>query len=81
MLNETKLDNTQRDQLQIISNSGNLLLHIINNILDLAKIEADKVELEHCPINIRPIIEQVAHTATILIKGKIKSEFILYHMI
>jgi signal transduction histidine kinase/ligand-binding sensor domain-containing protein/CheY-like chemotaxis protein len=43
----------------IISSSGNALLTIINDILDLSKIEAGKLELQPSYINIRKIINDI----------------------
>ncbi|OXE35541.1 MAG: hypothetical protein CGW95_13235 [Phenylobacterium zucineum] len=40
------LPKVQRDRLKVIIESGEALLNILNDILDLSKIEADKLELE-----------------------------------
>lgn len=40
------LSKTQRDRLKVIVESGEALLTILNDILDLSKIEADKLEIE-----------------------------------
>lgn len=45
VLLRTKLDDEQREYLKHIKVSGNALLSIINDILDLSKIEAGKMEL------------------------------------
>jgi two-component system sensor histidine kinase BarA len=50
-------DSRQRDQLDTIRLSAEGLLAIINDILDLSKIEAGKLVLDNTPINIRDIIE------------------------
>lgn len=51
----------------IVRNSGHTLLHIINDLLDYAKIEANKIELENIPYNLTDvtegIIELVAQSA------------------
>ena len=41
LLEHTKLDIEQHDYLNIIQDSGNFLLKIINDILDISKIESD----------------------------------------
>src|SRR5690606_5860138 len=47
----------QRECVEIIRSSGDTLLSIINNILDLTKIEANMTELEHRPIDVKGCIE------------------------
>ncbi len=46
LLKTTKLNNEQREFLSIINKSSENLLGIINNILDLSKLESSKVEVE-----------------------------------
>ncbi|MBF0504163.1 MAG: CHASE domain-containing protein [Candidatus Omnitrophica bacterium] len=46
LLQETKLDDRQRKYLETVKSSGQLLLVLINDILDVSKIEAGKIELE-----------------------------------
>ncbi len=45
LLNETELTPKQKKYVDIIKNSGQTLLEIINEILDYSKIEADKLEI------------------------------------
>ncbi len=47
LLKNTKLNDEQREYVTIIEKSSDNLLNIINNILDLSKLESNKVELEH----------------------------------
>jgi len=64
ILSETHLDNTQREYVDIIRGSANALLSLINDVLDLSKIEADRLELEHVDFDLRDVIyETVAATA------------------
>ena len=50
LLRGTALDNRQRGYVEAISRSGDLLLRLVNDTLDLARIEAGKLELERRPL-------------------------------
>ena len=50
----------QAEQLRIVRSSGNTLLTLINDILDLSKIEAGKVELEHIELDLGELVEDTA---------------------
>jgi two-component system sensor histidine kinase/response regulator len=64
ILAETALDNTQREYLDIIRGSAKALLSLINGVLDLSKIEADRLELENVEFDlIHLLYETVAATA------------------
>ena len=58
LLLNTKLDSEQRDYVQTVRNGGDSLLTIINNILDLSKIESNKMVLEDIPMNLPLCIEE-----------------------
>ena len=60
----------QQQDLTAIYNSGQHLLGLINDVLDLAKIEAGKMELSFDEINVSDIITSVMSTATGLVKDK-----------
>jgi len=49
LLKTTKLDEEQFEYINTITTSANSLLEIINNILDISKIESNKIELELIP--------------------------------
>ena len=64
ILSETTLDSTQREYVDIIRGSAKALLSLINDVLDLSKIEADRLELEHVDFDLRDVIyETVAAMA------------------
>jgi signal transduction histidine kinase len=50
VLSQTKLTDEQREFLEIINISSHNLLAIINDILDLSKIEAGQLKLEYKPL-------------------------------
>lgn len=47
LLANTPLTQTQREYLQTIRNSGDILLHIINDVLDFSRIESGTIEIEN----------------------------------
>ncbi len=53
ILMETALSEEQRKYVQMLNSSGVNLLRVINDILDLSKIEAGKMELEPYPFDFR----------------------------
>ena len=54
----TGQEETRRDALETIEVSGRHLLQLINDILDLAKVAANKVDLEMSCVNLRELCEQ-----------------------
>ena len=59
---ETPLSRKQKKYLEAINKSSQNLLVIINDILDLSKLEAGKMELERIPFNIEDSIQQIKDT-------------------
>jgi len=60
LLSETPLAEEQLDYTRTIAQSAASLLSLINDILDLAKIEAGKLELERLPFNLAEVVDNVA---------------------
>ncbi|MBL8489042.1 MAG: HAMP domain-containing protein, partial [Rhodocyclaceae bacterium] len=60
LLLESGLSDRQRRFADTLKVSAQSLLHLINDILDLSKIEAGKLELEHAPFDPRLVAEEVA---------------------
>lgn len=59
LLQTTALDEKQHEYLQMITDSGDLLLRIINDILDLSKIEAGKFNLTNGTFALEPTLRSV----------------------
>lgn len=57
LLQETSLDDEQKLHVTHIQKSGKLLLSIINDILDISKIESGNMTMEQFPVNIDSINE------------------------
>jgi len=55
----SELTQSQRDYVNVIENSGESLMTIINEILDFSKIESGRMELEESSFNLRLCIEDV----------------------
>lgn len=70
VLLDTKLDEEQLENLNVLKFSADNLLVIINDILDLSKIESGKLTFESIPFNPGRIIEQVSKTFSFQVKGK-----------
>ena len=62
LLRETKLDDDQREMMGTVRESAYALLQIINDILDLSKIEAGKMTVEAVSMSVRDVVEGVAQT-------------------
>ena len=60
VLRNSEMSPEQRDSLNIIGSSARYLLSLINDILDLSKIEAGKLELENLPFRLDEVLENVA---------------------
>jgi CheY-like chemotaxis protein/HPt (histidine-containing phosphotransfer) domain-containing protein len=58
MLFDTPLNDQQREYLQAIRSSGHSLLTLLNDILNVSKIEAGKLELERTPFHLRLCVDE-----------------------
>lgn len=57
---EGELDPAQRNRMEIALNAGENLLGLLNDILDISKVEAGKLSLENIPFSVRHLIEECA---------------------
>jgi PAS domain S-box-containing protein len=60
LLENTALDAKQRRFVRTLKSSAEALITLINDVLDLSKAEAGKLELANAPVDLRREIEQVA---------------------
>ncbi|MCU0480059.1 MAG: GAF domain-containing protein [Anaerolineae bacterium] len=58
------------EDVEAIHNSGKHLLSLINEILDLAKIEAGEMRLDRKPIDLVTSVKEIVQTAQVLVKNK-----------
>jgi len=59
LLEESELSSEQQEYVSILQGAGNGLLRIINDILDISKIESGEMELDPHPFNLRNMVEGV----------------------
>ena len=64
------LAEVQRDRLGIIRQSGSLLLAVLNDVLDLSKIEAGKLALVNEDFELQPTLNAAAETFQVLAQSK-----------
>ncbi len=69
LLNRIK-EGEEREFLESINSSGKHLLSLINDILDLSKIEAERIEFSYKPYRIYSIIEGISNLFTLKAKEK-----------
>jgi PAS domain S-box-containing protein len=70
MLRREPLSQSQRDMLEIISHSGDHLLALINDVLDLAKIEAGRMEVELEPFDLTAMLRDMTSMMSIQAQKK-----------
>jgi signal transduction histidine kinase/DNA-binding response OmpR family regulator len=65
-----ELPPTVRDYLQTARESADVLLELLNEILDLSRIEAGRFDLESTAFSLHKIVEQVIHTLRVRAREK-----------
>lgn len=64
LLQSLKLNKTQRNYVEIISASGSRLLNLINDILDLSKIEAGEHDIKPRNVALKTLVDKTVHLMT-----------------
>lgn len=59
MLHDTSLSDEQKEYLNIIKTSSGFLHGLVNNLLDMAKIEASKIEVDQKPFQLRTTLSNL----------------------
>jgi PAS domain S-box-containing protein len=70
LLNQTELTSRQKGYLDLIANSGELLIGIINDILDISKLESGKIKFESIDCHLSKIISDVMSMLVTRLKDK-----------
>ncbi|CAD5331348.1 unnamed protein product [Arabidopsis thaliana] len=74
ILSTTKLDKEQRQLLNVMISSGDLVLQLINDILDLSKVESGVMRLEATKFRPREVVKHVLQTAAASLKKSLTLE-------
>ncbi len=67
---DTDLSARQRNYLETVKMSADLMLAVINDILDFSKIEAGRLELDPTPFNVRDLVEETMKTLAVTAHAK-----------
>jgi len=60
LIDETGLNKEQTQYLSVMRNASDTLLSLINDILDISKIEAGKIDIEKAPFNLEELVSKVS---------------------
>ncbi|KAJ3291494.1 hypothetical protein HK104_006071 [Borealophlyctis nickersoniae] len=63
------ISESHRPYMKLLKQSGKTLLHIVNEILDLSKLNAGKMQLENIELDLRNIVNTVVQTSQISMKS------------
>ena len=66
----TDLTDEQREYMEVVRASSEALLRILNDILDLSKIEAGRLSMERVPFGVRETVDQVRSVVQVLAANK-----------
>jgi signal transduction histidine kinase len=63
LAHDTGLNSRQRDQVATMEHAGRHLVAVVNDMLDLARVEAGQLELSPQPLLLRPLLEEALEQA------------------
>lgn len=68
---DSEIPESCREMAESIREAGHNLMFIVNDLLDFSKLEAGKMDLEHVPVQVETLVEEVAFAIrpTIVAKG------------
>lgn len=78
LIRETDLNNQQREFVNIMHNSANTLLGLIENVLDISKIEAGKITIAHDDFDLHQLVNLMMQMQTPM--GKAKNILVTSHI-
>ncbi len=70
ILKTTKLDSQQRQCIDVLHTSADGLMRLINDLLDVSKMESDDVTLETAPFSMTTLLDQVISVMSVRAKQK-----------
>jgi signal transduction histidine kinase/CheY-like chemotaxis protein/GAF domain-containing protein len=70
LLRNSSYNSEQADLTRAVYTNAEALLHLINDLLDSSKIEAEQVDLEHLPLSIRDVVEGVGEILAVRAAAK-----------
>ncbi len=70
VITKTQLDEKQKEYINAIKSSGDSLIVLINDILDLAKVDAGKMTFEKAPFNLLDSISSITRLFELKIQEK-----------
>ncbi len=59
LLKDAQLDERNRERVNVVANSGEHLLRMINEVLDFSKIEAGHIKLKTAPFNLEALLNDI----------------------
>ena len=66
----TQLDTKQKQLVDVLNDSAEALMTLINNLLEIDKMEAQDIALEHAPFNMTTLLDQVISVMSVRAKEK-----------